>query len=197
MPFLISMKWNTTTLAGTATLSALVVILDYALKYSNLKIPFPLLPYLKFDFTGIPIVISALLFGLFPGILTSAVAFVAILTRSGDLIGSSTKGLAELSTILGMATGFKLFGRFRRTGSVSIGLTSRVLIMTFVNLVFLYTGLLLLPSLYKDALMTWVLIVGAFNLAQGAVSAVGGYLVFEMIRKRAPSLIERERALSV
>jgi riboflavin transporter FmnP len=191
------MKWNTTTLAGTATLSALVVILDYALKYSNLKIPFPLLPYLKFDFTGIPIVISALLFGLFPGILTSAVAFVAILTRSGDLIGSSMKGMAELSTILGMATGFKLFGRLRRTGSVSIGLASRVLIMTIVNLVFLYTGLLLLPSLYKDALVTWVLIVGAFNLAQGAVSAVGGYLVFEMIRKRAPSLIERERALSV
>jgi riboflavin transporter FmnP len=191
------MKWNTTTLAGTATLSALVVILDYALKYSNLKIPFPLLPYLKFDFTGIPVVISALLFGLFPGILTSAVAFVAILTRSGDLIGSSMKGMAELSTILGMATGFKLFGRLRTTGSVSIGLASRVLIMTIVNLVFLYTGVLLLPSLYKDALMTWVLIVGAFNLAQGAVSAVGGYLVFEMIRKRAPSLIEREHALSV
>jgi len=53
---------NTTTLAGTATLSALVVILDYALKYSNLKIPYPLLPHLKLDFTGIPIVISALLF---------------------------------------------------------------------------------------------------------------------------------------
>jgi len=53
------MKWNTTTLAGTATLSALVVILDYALKYSNLKIPFPLLPYLRFDFTGIPVIISA------------------------------------------------------------------------------------------------------------------------------------------
>jgi riboflavin transporter FmnP len=191
------MKWKTTTLAGTATLSALVVILDYALKYSNLKIPFPLLPYLKFDFTGIPVVISALLFGLFPGILTSAVAFVAILTRSGDLIGSSMKGLAELSTILGMVTGFKLSGRLRTIGSVSIGLASRVLIMTIVNLVFLYTGSLLLPSLYKDALLTWVLIVGAFNLAQGAVSAVGGYLVFEMIRKRAPSLIERERALSV
>jgi riboflavin transporter FmnP len=191
------MKWKTTTLAGTATLSALVVILDYALKYSNLKIPFPLLPYLKFDFTGIPVVISALLFGLFPGILTSAVAFVAILTRSGDLIGSSMKGLAELSTILGMVTGFKLSGRLRTIGSVSIGLASRVLIMTIVNLAFLYTGSLLLPSLYKDALLTWVLIVGAFNLAQGAVSAVGGYLVFEMIRKRAPSLIERERALSV
>jgi riboflavin transporter FmnP len=191
------MKWNTTILAGTATLSSLVVILDYALKYSNLKIPFPLLPYLKFDFTGIPVVISALLFGLFPGILTSAVAFVAILTRSGDFIGSSMKGLAELSTILGMSTGFKLFGRLRITGSVSIGLASRVLMMTIVNLVFLYTGLLLLPSLYNDALLTWVLIVGAFNLAQGAVSAVGGCLVFEMIRKRASSLIERERALSV
>jgi hypothetical protein len=69
--------------------------------------------------------------------------------------------------------------------------------MTIVNLAFVYTGLLLLPSLYEDSLMTWVLIVGAFNLAQGAVSAVGGYPVFEMIRKRAPSLVETERALSV
>jgi hypothetical protein len=52
------MKWNTTTLAGTATLSALVVILDYALKYSNLKIPFSFAFHLKFDFTRIPVVMS-------------------------------------------------------------------------------------------------------------------------------------------
>ena len=185
------MKSNTTILAGTAALSSLAIVFDYALKYSNLKIPFPWLPYLKFDFTGIPIVISALLFGLIPGMFTSAVASVAILARSGDILGSTSKGLAEFSTIIGMLIGLRMFRRFRAVTSISIGLASRVLIMTLVNLAFVYTGLLLIPSSYKQAASTWVLIVGIFNLAEGAISAVGGYVVFEAIETRAPSLVKR------
>jgi len=191
MPSLISMKLDTTTVAGTAALSSLAIVFDYALKYSNLKIPFPWLPYLKFDFTGIPIVISALLFGLIPGIFTSAVASVGILARSGDILGSTSKGLAEFSTIIGMLIGLRMFRRFRAVTSISIGLASRVLIMTLVNLAFVYTGLLLIPSSYKQAASTWVLIVGIFNLAEGAISAVGGYVVFEAIKTRAPSLVKR------
>ncbi|MGQ9506844.1 MAG: hypothetical protein ACUVTB_03160 [Candidatus Bathycorpusculaceae bacterium] len=73
------MKITTTALAGTAILAALVVVFDYTLKYSGLKVPFPWLPILKFDFTGIPIVLSLLLFGLAPGAFTSAIAVLAIL----------------------------------------------------------------------------------------------------------------------
>jgi riboflavin transporter FmnP len=54
------MKLSTRTLAGTAVLAALVVVFDYTLKYANLKIVFPWLIYLKFDFTGVPIVLSLL-----------------------------------------------------------------------------------------------------------------------------------------
>jgi riboflavin transporter FmnP len=185
------MKLDTTILAGTAALSSLAVVFDYALKYSNLKIPFPWLPYLKFDFTGIPIVVSALLFGLIPGIFTSAVASVAILARSGDIIGSTSKGLAEFSTIIGMLIGLKMFSRFRPISSVSTGLASRVLIMTVVNLALVYTGLVLLPSVFNQAAFAWVLTVGLFNVAEGAISAVGGYVVFQAIKIRAPYLIER------
>ena len=102
------MKLDTKTLGGTVVLGALVVVFDFTMKYSALKIRFPWLPFLKFDFTGIPIVLSFLLFGLMSGATTSTIALLAILGRSGDVIGSSMKGLAELSTILGMALGLAL-----------------------------------------------------------------------------------------
>ena len=94
---------STTTLASIAVLGALVVVFDYSLKFSGFKIPFPWLPFLKFDFTGIPIVLSAIIHGLGAGTITSAVAFLAILARSGDVVGASMKGLAEFSTVLGMS----------------------------------------------------------------------------------------------
>jgi len=90
------MKIDVKTLAGTAILAALVVVFDYTMKYSSLKIPFPWLPFLKFDFTGIPVVLSLLLFGLIPGTFTSIIASVAILTRSGQIVSASMKGFCGI-----------------------------------------------------------------------------------------------------
>lgn len=184
------MKMNTVTLAGTATLAALVVVFDYAMKYSGLKIPFPWLPFLKFDFTGIPIVLSLLLFGFVPGIFTSIIASVAILARSGDVVGSSMKGVAEFSTILGMAVGLKLLKRFRMVGSFTAGITLRVLIMICFNLTLIYTGIMPLPTSYANAPILVALLFGAFNVVQGALSILGGYSIYEAIKRRAPSLVK-------
>ena len=76
-------------------LAALVVVFDYTLKFSGLKIPFPWLPFLKFDFTGVPITLSLLLYGLSSGATTSILACLAILVRSGDLVGATMKAIAE------------------------------------------------------------------------------------------------------
>ena len=125
------MKINTRVLAGTAVLGALVVVFDYAMKYSALKIRFPWLPFLKFDFTGIPIVLSLILFGLMSSVTTSMVAFLAILASSGDVIGASMKGLAEFSTVLGMALGLALLRnvtRLRKPASFVLGISLRTLI---------------------------------------------------------------------
>lgn len=185
------MKKDTTTLAGTAILAALVVVFDYTLKYSNLKIPFPLLPFLKFDFTGIPIVLSLLIFGPIAGTLTSAVAFVAILARSGDIIGSLAKSLAEFSTILGIAVSLKLINRVTILGSLAFGITSRVLIMTCLNLILISIGFMSLPQSYVDIPFLMVLVLGAFNIIQGAISVIGGYSVYETVKRRAPSIIQK------
>ncbi len=94
---------KTRTIAGTALLAALVVVFDYSMKYSGLKMIFPWLPFLKFDFTGIPIVLSFYLFGFISSAFTSAIALFAILARSGDFFSASMKALAELFTVVGMA----------------------------------------------------------------------------------------------
>lgn len=187
------MKISTTTLAGTTVLGALVVVFDYTLKFSGLKIPFPWFPILKFDFTGIPIVLSLLLFGLIPGATTSAVAFLAILVRSGAIVSSSMKALAEFSTIFGMALGlmwFKKLTKFTKPVSFILGAISRILVMLLANLVILplYYGM---P--FKGALLISPY-VGAFNLIQGFLSMFGGYLIYEAIIRRAPSLVSRENA---
>jgi len=187
------MKITTRTLAGTALLAALVVVFDYALKYSNLKIIFPWLPYLKFDFTGIPIVLATLLFGLIPGVITSAVASIAILARSGDVLGSSMKGLAEFSTILGLAIGLKLFNRFKVAGSSILGIVSRVFIMTIVNITLVYAVVLSIPSSLVNAPFLWILLVGIFNTIQGAISIIGGFFIYAAIRKRVPSIIKKTK----
>jgi len=184
------MKMNTITLAGTATLAALVVVFDYAMKYSGLKIPFPWLPFLKFDFTGIPIVLSLFLFGLIPGIFTSIIASVAILARSGQVVGSSMKGLAEFSTILGMAVGLKLLKKFRMVGSFTTGITLRVFTMICFNLTLIYTGIMPLSTSYANTPILFALLSGAFNVFQGALSILGGYSIYEAIKRRAPSLVK-------
>jgi riboflavin transporter FmnP len=189
------MEINTKTLAGTAMLAALVVVFDYSMKYSGLKLPpFPWYTQLKFDFTGIPIVLSFLILGLVPGAFTSAIAFIAILARSGNVVSSLMKGIAEFSTILGMAIGFKLFNKFRTIGSFSFGVASRVLIMICVNLMLIYAGIIALPPSYADIPLVVALLMGAFNVVQGTISIVGGYSIYEAIKRRSPSLIKKAPA---
>jgi riboflavin transporter FmnP len=185
------MKISTRTLTGTAVLGALVVVFDYTMKFSGLKIPFiPPLQFLHFDFTGIPIVLSLLLFDLMPGgITTSAVAFFAILVRSGNPVGPLTKALAEFSTIFGVALGLKWFKsltKFTKSMSCVLGIVLRCVIMFFANLA-------IQPVYYGTPFMAVLLLsplVGLFNAIQGSISILGGYLIYEAFLRRTPSYSE-------
>ena len=189
------MKIDTKTLGGTVVLGALVVVFDFTMKYSALKIRFPWLPFLKFDFTGIPIVLSFLLFGLMSGATTSTIALLAILGRSGDVIGSSMKGLAELSTILGMALGLLLKrnpSKLRKPASFIVGISARSLVMICTNLILIFTGVMALYGDYAEIPVIVSLLVGAFNAVQGSLSILGGYFIYEAIIRRIPSLVTRK-----
>jgi len=181
------MKLSSTFLSRTAILGALVVVFDYTLKFSGFKIPFPWLPFLKFDFTGIPIVLSLLLIGPESATATSVIAFLAILVRSGDVVGASMKGTAEFSTILGMYASlawFKKSMRLAKPASFLLGCITRILAMTVMWLIVLpvYTSM---PFDY--ALLTSPL-AAVFNAMQGLISMFGGYLIYEALIRRIPPL---------
>jgi riboflavin transporter FmnP len=181
------LKKDATTLAGTTILGTLVVIFDYSMKFSGLKIPFPWLPYLKFDFTGVPIVLSLLLFGLTSGTTTSTVAFLAILARSGDLVGAAMKALAEFSTILGMTFAIKLSKentKITKISSLILGVSSRSIIMFFANLI-------IFPQM--AVILTSPLTV-VFNVIQGSISIISGYFLYGIIvRKTSFLTLKNER----
>ena len=180
---------DTVRLVGTAILAAMVIVFDYTLKYSGLKIPFPWMPFLKFDFTGVPIMISLFMFGLPSAVTTSLAALLGIIARSGELVGATSKAVAELSTALGIAAGLRLTGDrgigdiITKGVSVALGLISRVVVMSLWNIVVLpnYQGI---PYDYVVSLLP---MLGVFNAMQGAISALLGYTLYEAYTRRVPS----------
>ena len=180
---------ETARLTGTAILAALVIVFDYALKFSGLKIPFPWMPFLKFDFTGIPIVVAFLLFGLTSASTTSIVASLGIIARSGDIIGGAMKGIAELSTIVGIAAGLHLAKRIsprrgiRMAAALVIGVVTRIIVMSIWNL-------LVLPNFYGIPFNTTIgmlPLLALFNAMQGVMTVVLGYTLHEAYVKRVPT----------
>jgi riboflavin transporter FmnP len=177
---------RTARLTGTAILAAMVIVFDYSLKYSGLKIPFPWMPFLKFDFTGIPIVLSLLLYGWPSSAITSLAGTMGIVVRSGDLIGGAMKGIAEFSTVAGMAIGLYIAKRTGLGGytakvlSVVIGLVFRIVVMSGWNLV-------ILPAYYGvpyNAAVGMLYLLGVFNSMQGAISTLLGYALYEAYTRR-------------
>ena len=174
-------KNGTLNLTGTAILAALVILFDYTLKYSGLKIPFPWYPNLKFDFTGIPIMLSLFLYGFSPSVFTSLVAGIGIVARSGNVISASMKVSAELSTVIGIHIGSNLSSSSKYYSWV-VGLFSRILIMSLVNLY-------VLPSVYgvpMSTTMGLLPLIGVFNALQGLITIGLGYFLFEAVQVRLP-----------
>ena len=177
---------RTAILTGTAIMAALVIVFDYTLKYSGLKIPFPWYPNLKFDFTGVPIIISLFMYGFSPAITTSLVAGLGIVMRSGNWISASMKFFAELSTVFGLYMGESVFFKDRIGANYrawALGIASRVLIMTAVNLY-------VLPNFWHvpyEVTVGLLPMIGVFNVIQGLVTIGLGYFLYGAVKTRLPN----------
>ncbi|MFP3951973.1 MAG: hypothetical protein ACLFVP_07550 [Candidatus Bathyarchaeia archaeon] len=147
-----------------------------------MKIPFPWLPFLKFDFTGVPVVLALLLYGLDSGVTASIVACLAILARSGDLVGALMKVLGEVSTIAGLYAGLSLLRSCRVLCSTAMGLLSRIAVMSVFNLIVLplYYGM---PFQVAIGLLP---MLGVFNAMQGALTVGLGFFLYKAYRSRIP-----------
>ncbi|GEM_PF-366526 len=185
-------KRRTLTIAGTSILGALVVVFDYSLKFTGLKIPFPWAPFLKFDITGIPIFLALALYGLPSGTATSAVAFFAIAARSGKFVDASQKMLAEFSSILGASIFLHRKGQCWKALSAVCSLATRIVIMSISNLV-------VLPTFYnipvEAVVVSFLPLLAVFNAIQGSITFFGGYIVYTLLRIRLPSISERENPI--
>jgi len=175
---------NTREITGTAILSALVVVFDYALKFAGIKIPFPILPFLKFDLDGIPVVLSLLLYGPYSAVTTCFVALVAILARSGDAFSASMKALAEFATVLGMMPFYAISSNRLKELAIIAGIATRVVVMAVATLA---TWPLLFKSL--DAVVAFLPFSALFNAVAAVISVAGGFILYEALTHRAPALL--------
>lgn len=177
-------------LAGTALLGALSFVLDWTFKIAGMKIPFPFPPLtsLRFDLLGIPLLLAYLLFGLPAGTVTSLVAFISISFRSPS--GGFMKFLAEFATIVGVY----IFLRARKPTSDRLkilamisGVIVRVIVMNAANVLLLP---IFYPAFYQTHMAVIVLLhlISLFNIIQGSISIFGGFLLYEAVIRRLPSL---------
>ena len=101
------------------------------------------------------------------------------------------KGLAELSTVLGIALGLRLLRnptKLRKPASFILGISSRTLIMICTNLILIFSGVITLYGSYTEIPVLVSLLVGIFNAIQGSLSIFGGFFIYEAIIRRIPSL---------
>lgn len=174
--------------AGTALLGAVVFVLDWTFKIAGLKIPFPLLPFLKFDFMGIPMLLAFFLFGFPAGIITCLVAFLSISFRDPTLVSGFMKFLAEFATIVSVYV--VLRGRIPSSNKLKIlamisGVIVRVALMDTA-----VVSLLPIVGYYPTHMAVIVLLplFSLFNIIQGCISVFGGFLLYEAVIRRLPSL---------
>lgn len=178
---------KTTWIATTAMLASVVAVLEFGRLPPRL--PFPLMPILKFDIVGIPMVVAYNLLGLGSGILTSLVSFAIIATR--DPFSGAMKALAESASILGawiIVRRPQMNLSWKRKG---VAVISSVAVRTIVTSA---ANVLLLPVFMgkfyptSNAVVAILHLLAAFNIIQGAISVIGGLLICEGIRRRIPVL---------
>ena len=144
-----------------------------------LSIPYPPIPYLKFDLAEIPVMVALLCFGPIPGI-GSALIYWAILLLRGEFspIGPSMKFLAVFSMLIGLWIGVKVFkgSRFTLHLSFLLGAFLRVLSMSTMNYLVAY---LLFPNFMSLAARTISMVLG--TKISGGLSCLITVLAFTAV----------------
>jgi len=136
-------------------------------------IPFPLMPRISWNLTGMPMMIGLLLFGLIPGVYTTFIGCSIIFAR-GNLPGGTLKLLAELATLLG----FVLLKK-RIIPKTVLAVASRVVVMTVAN----YFLLQLFYNMTEVVVAGLLVPIAIFNLTQALINIIPAYLISLRISK--------------
>jgi riboflavin transporter FmnP len=136
-------------------------------------IPFPLYQRVTWDITGIPMMISLLLYGPFSAVYTCLVGCAIIFLR-GNISGGFFKVIAELSTLLAYA--------LIRKGAISKSLVasfSRVIVMTITN----FYMLQFFYKMPEGVVVSLLPVLAVFNFSQAMINLIPAQIIHKRIRK--------------
>jgi len=136
-------------------------------------VPFPLYPRISFDLTGIPVMISLMLYGPLCAVYTCLIGCSIIFLR-GNVPGGTLKLIAELATLFG----FALLRKDVVLNSIA-GVISRITIMTVANYYLLQLFYLIPASVVVGLLAP----IALFNMAQALINIIPAYLIYLRIMK--------------
>lgn len=190
------------TVAYVVVFSALAI----SLTFSRAEIPFPLLPYLKFDFTEIPVMLALLLGGLAPGLATAAIHWIGLSIARGWVLGPLMKFLAVAPMVVGFWLGIRIWRGKSLQKSIALafplGAIVRVIVCAITNTVVL---LFVAPEFLKFSagclkaiglnassevdVLLWTLAFNAiFNVLHVILSAAIAVVIFIAAIKRIPGI---------
>lgn len=137
-------------------------------------IPFPLFPKISWDLTGMPMMVSLLLYNPLCAIYTCLIGCSIIFLR-GNTYGGIFKLIAELSTIMG-------FAAFRKNFVIDTvkAASARVIIMTVVN----YYLLQLFYRIPEKAVVDLLGPIAIFNMAQALINIIPAYVISLRVKQR-------------
>jgi len=183
-------------IANVVVFSALAVILASI----KAEVPYPLLPYLKFDFAEIPVMIVLFIMGPIPSLITEVIHWISLTVTHGWVLGPIMKFISVVPTILGFWLGVtvckKISGGVRYNSIISfisgniIGIIARVVVSSIANIIVLTGGMYgAAPTL--AALMTILLLTGIFNTLHVPISSIVSAIIVRGAVVRIPAIGER------
>lgn len=159
-------------IAVASTLGALSALCEI-IPGPPFDIPFPLLPKISWDVTGVPMMVSLLLYGPLCSIYTSLIGCSIIFFR-GNPYGGVFKIIAEISTLVGFAS-FKK-GLVVKT---MVATASRVVAMSVAN----YYLLQLFYGMPESIVIGLLTPIAVYNVTQALINIIPAYFIWSRIRK--------------
>lgn len=183
-------------IANVVVFSALAVILASI----KAEVPYPLLPYLKFDFAEIPVMIVLFIMGPIPSLITEVIHWISLTVTHGWVLGPIMKFISVVPMILGFWLGTaaykKISGGARYNSIISfilgniIGIIARVVVASIANIIVLTGGMYGTPPTLV-ALMTILLLTGIFNTLHVPISSIVSAIIVRGAVVRIPTIGER------
>ena len=188
--------------AYTAIFAALAILLTFG----HAEVPFPILPYLKFDFAEIPVMLALFLGGFGVGFSASVIHWIVLTIARGWFLGPLMKFLAVAPMVIGSWLGIKLVkGRSlwkTLTMALLLGIIFRVIVCSITNVVvllwvapdYLKFSASLLKSIgfnissEMEAVTLTLWFTAIFNAIHVFLSSIVAYMVFKATVKILPSI---------